>query len=67
MRRFVLPRILLLVSPQARSSRHVREALEVGRMYRRPVLAVWIEGEDWQECLPPGEHELPISFDAQID
>src|SRR5213078_2804352 len=58
--------ILLIVSPEARSSRHVREALEVGRMYRRPVCAVWIEGENWQECLPPDEQELPIAIDARM-
>ena len=29
--------ILLMVSPEARSSRHVREALEIARMYQRPV------------------------------
>jgi transcriptional regulator with XRE-family HTH domain len=58
--------ILLVVSPEARSSRHVREALEVGRIYRRPVCAVWIEGDDWQECLPPDEQELSISIDARM-
>ncbi len=57
--------ILLIVSPHARSSRHVREALELARMYRRPVLAIWIEGEHWQECLPPGAHELSVSIDAR--
>jgi transcriptional regulator with XRE-family HTH domain len=57
--------ILLIVSPETRSSRHVREALEIGRMYRRPVCAVWIEGENWQECLPPDEQELSISIDAR--
>jgi conflict system STAND superfamily ATPase/helix-turn-helix protein/TIR domain-containing protein len=57
--------ILLIVSPEARTSRHVREALEVGRMYRRPLCAVWIEGEHWQECLPPDEYELSISIDAR--
>src|SRR5256885_13456800 len=58
--------ILLIVSPEARASRHVREALEVGRMYRRPVCAVWIEGENWQECLPPDEQELPIGIDSRM-
>src|SRR6266536_4453130 len=58
--------ILLVVSPEARSSRHVREALEVGRLYRRPVCAVWIEGEDWSECLPPDEQELSVSIDARM-
>jgi predicted outer membrane repeat protein len=57
--------ILLIVSPQARSSRHIREALDMSRMYQRPVCAVWIEGEHWQECLPLIENELPISIDAR--
>ena len=35
--------ILLMVSPEARSSRHVREALEVGKMYQCPICAIWIE------------------------
>jgi transcriptional regulator with XRE-family HTH domain/energy-coupling factor transporter ATP-binding protein EcfA2 len=58
--------LLLIVSPEARSSRHIREALEVGRMYRRPVYGVWIEGEDWQECLPQDEQELSARIDARI-
>ncbi|TMD76903.1 MAG: TIR domain-containing protein [Chloroflexi bacterium] len=58
--------ILLIVSPEARSSRHVREALEVGRLYRRPVCAVWIEGEDWQECLLPDEQDLSVRIDARM-
>ena len=57
--------ILLIVSPESRTSRHVREALEVGRMYRRPVCAVWIEGENWQECLPLDEQELFFRIDAR--
>jgi transcriptional regulator with XRE-family HTH domain len=32
--------ILVIVSPEARTSRHVREALEMARMYRRPVCGV---------------------------
>src|SRR5256886_16285539 len=58
--------ILLIVSPEARASRHVREALEVGRLYRRPVCAVWIEGEDWQECLLGDEQDLSIRIDARM-
>jgi DNA-binding XRE family transcriptional regulator len=57
--------ILLIVSPEARSSRHVREALEIGRMYQRQVCGIWIEGENWQECLPPNEQDLPIAIDAR--
>jgi len=41
--------ILLILSPEARSSRHVREALEMASVYQRPVCGVWIEGEHWQE------------------
>ena len=58
--------ILLIVSPEARSSRHVREALEIGRMYQRPIYAIWVEGENWQECLPPNEQELPMAMDARM-
>jgi parallel beta-helix repeat protein len=57
--------IILIVSPEARSSRHVREALEIGRMYQRPVYGVWIEGKNWQECLPANEQELPLTLDAR--
>ncbi len=57
--------ILLVVSPEARSSRHVREALEIGRMYQRQVCGVWIEGENWQECLPPNEQELSVAVDTR--
>ncbi len=58
--------ILLVVSPEARSSRHVREAVEIARMYQRPVCGIWIEGGDWQECLPPNEQELPLAIDARM-
>jgi Novel STAND NTPase 1 len=57
--------ILLIVSPEARSSRHIREALEIGRMYQRPICGVWIEGENWQECLPVNEQGLPMGIDAR--
>ena len=33
--------ILVIVSPEARSSRHVREALEMASRYQRPVCGVW--------------------------
>jgi transcriptional regulator with XRE-family HTH domain len=58
--------ILVIVSPEARASRHIREALELARMYQRPVCAVWIEGEHWQECLPKGGSELAVPIDARM-
>ena len=55
----------MIVSPEARTSRHVREALEMARMYRRPVCGVWIEGEHWQEYLPNSSFELAALIDAR--
>jgi RNase P/RNase MRP subunit p30 len=57
--------ILVIISPEARTSRHVRETLEMARMYRRPVCGVWIEGEHWQECLPQGSAEVFVRIDAR--
>ncbi|HYX51129.1 MAG TPA: helix-turn-helix transcriptional regulator, partial [Ktedonobacteraceae bacterium] len=57
--------ILLIASHEARSSRHIRETLEISRMYQRPICAVWIEGENWQECLPPSEQDLPLAMDVR--
>ncbi|MBO0790911.1 MAG: helix-turn-helix transcriptional regulator [Ktedonobacteraceae bacterium] len=57
--------ILVIGSPQARTSRHVKEVLEMARIYRRPVCDVWIEGEHWRECLPPGYAGASASIDAR--
>jgi peptide/nickel transport system substrate-binding protein len=57
--------ILVIISPEARTSRHVREALETASRYQRPVCSVWIEGEHWQECLPKDSGELAALIDAR--
>jgi transcriptional regulator with XRE-family HTH domain len=57
--------ILVIISPEARSSRHVREALEMANMYQRPVCGVWIEGESWQACLPKEGSELAVWIDVR--
>jgi peptide/nickel transport system substrate-binding protein len=57
--------ILVIISPQSRSSRHVRETLELARSYQRPVYGVWIEGEHWQEYLPKGSAEFSALIDAR--
>ena len=57
--------ILVIVSPDARSSRHVQEALQLAKIYQRPVYAVWIKGEDWQECFPRDDSELFTTIDAR--
>jgi transcriptional regulator with XRE-family HTH domain len=57
--------ILVIVSPDARTSRHVREALQLAKIYRRPVFAVWIRGEDWQACLPRDDSEIFATIDVR--
>jgi len=44
--------VLVVVSPAARSSRHVQEALQLAKIYQRPISVVWIAGESWQACMP---------------
>jgi transcriptional regulator with XRE-family HTH domain len=57
--------VLLIASPEARSSRLVQKALQIAGIYRSPICAVWIDGEDWQECLPPDCGELFATIDAR--
>lgn len=57
--------ILLIISPEARTSRHVREALTLASMYRRPVYGIWTEGEDWRTCLPTERSELSALIDVR--
>jgi peptide/nickel transport system substrate-binding protein len=58
--------ILVIISPAARTSRHVRETLRLARQYQRPVCGVWIEGENLQECLPQDAATLTISLDVRL-
>ena len=57
--------ILVILSPDSHSSRHVRETLELAGRYMRPVYGVWMEGENWRECLPKGSGELTALIDAR--
>ena len=57
--------VLVVASPEARSSRHVRETLRLARIYRCLVCAVWIEGENLQESLPRDCGELVATIDAR--
>jgi transcriptional regulator with XRE-family HTH domain len=58
--------ILVIISPESRTSRHVREALEMASIYQRPVCGVWIEGEHWQEYIPKDEVKLAALIDARM-
>ncbi|GAC1462111.1 MAG: hypothetical protein PVS3B3_17470 [Ktedonobacteraceae bacterium] len=57
--------VVIIISSETRSSRHVRTILELARTYHRPVCGVWIEGESWQEYLPETSIELVVTFDAR--
>ena len=57
--------IVIIVSSEANSSRHVRDALEMARIYQRPVCGLWIEGEHLENCLPESFIELTALIDAR--
>jgi transcriptional regulator with XRE-family HTH domain len=61
--------ILVILSPESRTSRHVRESLEMASIYQRQVCGVWIEGEHWQECVPKdcGEFTATVDLRKQHD
>src|SRR6266536_3107347 len=57
--------VLVVVSPDARTSRHVQEALQLAKIYQRPVYALWIKGEDWQQCFPRDDSEPFSTIDVR--
>jgi transcriptional regulator with XRE-family HTH domain len=57
--------ILMIASPEARSSRHVQHALKIAEIYRSPICAVWIAGEYWQECSPKDSGEFTATIDVR--
>ena len=46
--------LLLIASPQTRSSRYVADELRIAELYGRRVYPLWVEGEQWMECVPLG-------------
>jgi hypothetical protein len=46
--------VLLIASPNARSSRYVRDELRIAEMYQRPVYPLWIAGTQWIDAVPLG-------------
>ena len=57
--------VLLIASPAARSSRHVQHALQIAGIYKSKKCAVWIEGENWQECLPKDGGDFVSTIDVR--
>ncbi len=46
--------LLLLASPRTRTSRYVADELRIAELYGRRVFPIWIEGDQWMECVPLG-------------
>jgi TIR domain len=46
--------VLLIASPNARSSRYVRDELRIAELYQRPVYPLWIAGTHWMDAVPLG-------------
>ncbi len=46
--------ILFAASPNAISSRHVKDELGIAAMYQRPIYPIWIHGDHWLEAAPIG-------------
>jgi len=46
--------LLLVASPRTRSSRYVADELRIAELYGRRVYPIWVEGEQWMECVPLG-------------
>jgi hypothetical protein len=46
--------VLLITSPNARSSRYVRDELRIAEMYQRPIYPLWIAGTQWMDAVPLG-------------
>src|SRR2546423_7194248 len=57
--------ILLIISPEARSSRYIQDTLQLANIYKRPIFALWIDGEHWKECAPKACDKLYAQIDAR--
>ncbi|GAC1375332.1 MAG: hypothetical protein NVSMB44_43850 [Ktedonobacteraceae bacterium] len=52
--------VLLVLTPQTRSSTAVKEHLRIAELYRRRLLCIWVQGDDLCRLLPPGAEQAPI-------
>jgi len=48
------PIVLVAASPSTRDARYVADELRVAELYQRKVLPVWLDGDQWMECIPLG-------------
>ncbi len=52
--------VLLILTPQTRSSAAVKEHLRIAELYRRKILCVWALGDDLRHLLPDGAEQASI-------
>src|SRR5437588_5047575 len=57
--------VLLILSPHAPASRDVRTTVHLAHLYGRSLAALWIAGDQQQECLPPHVPSLLSLIDAR--
>ena len=57
--------VLVIASPEARSSRHVHKAVQIARIYKSQVCALWIAGERLQDCVPKDTGEFFTTLDVR--
>ena len=57
--------VLLIFSPHAPASRDVKTTAHLAQLYGRPLAALWIAGDQQQECLPPNAPSLLNLIDAR--
>lgn len=46
--------VILIASPQSRSSRYVKDEISIAEMYQRPILPIWADGNEWMDSIPMG-------------
>src|SRR6266516_3726612 len=46
--------LILVASPDARRSRHVKDEIRVAEMYQLPIYPLWISGDQWIDAIPLG-------------
>ncbi|HZR42431.1 MAG TPA: protein kinase [Ktedonobacteraceae bacterium] len=52
--------VLLVLTPQVRSSAAVKEHLRIAALYKRPIFCIWVQGEELQHLLPVGAEQATI-------
>lgn len=57
--------VLLIVSPRTQTSHHVHDTLRLARHFSRPVCAVWVNGENLQDCMPQDYGDPYTIIDAR--